>query len=318
MAVDLDTIAGRPSKVAGDETPPAPGRDPDASYQRFREVEELLEFAAEKGKLDPPDLADRIKDLKQPFVSRSQTPSDEADLEKLYDELAPLIAPVTSDTFRATSEKYGVPRPWWTAWLLGPRSHSIGRNFFRQLAGVGVLLVAILFFHQYLKIQIELIGDSAPPWQRITIGILSFAGPFIYGTLGALVYLYKTLNDYYNERIFDPKKLPTDWFRLFMGGIAGGVLVLFIQSLPEETGKTVEVVAAAVGFLAGYSVEFFYQTLDRIIQAILPKVSVSGLKPPVPSSTPKQQLAENLVKRLLEAKDEKDKDAIRRLIEKLS
>jgi hypothetical protein len=313
--------------VAGDETPPAPipGKDTNVAYQRYREVEELMEFAAEKGKLEPLDLAIRIKDLKQPFVQKNQTPAQEAELEKIYAELALLIVPVTSDTFRATSEKYRIERPWWRAWLLG--SHSRGRNFFRQLTWVGIGLVLIMVYKEHVNIQAtlhpEVLADPLeyPEWfiawkWFIVWKIFAYLEPFLYGALGALVYLYKTLHGYYNERIFDPKKIATDWFRLFMGAIAGGMVVLFIQSIPDETGKTVQVATAALGFLAGYSVEFFYQTLDRIIQAILPKVGISTLRPEAQALTARQQHLETLTKRLLEATDDKDKETLRKLLEK--
>ena len=103
----------------------------------------------------------------------------EAELERLYATVCELVAPVTLLTLRTTSQNYQVDRPWWKAVFLG--SGSVGRNFFRKLAWVAVVLVALIFLREYFKLATDLdFGEK----------FLQFVDPFLYGALGALVYLY--------------------------------------------------------------------------------------------------------------------------------
>jgi len=299
---------------------------------RYTELEELLEFAAENGKLDPPELAGRIKGLKKVLI---YTPFDqlnletlwqaETEMEILYSRIAQLIEPVTIETLRTTSEKYSVPRPWWQAWLLG--SSSPGRNLFRQLFWVAVPLIGLVLFRGYAEVQIH-VPDNVQAW-NIAYKFMKVIDPFLFGAIGAWVYLYKVLNDAYITRALHPRKISTDWLRLFMGALSGGLIVnvLFpdlvsVANMSPTIPKSSEIAkemptilsfsSSAVGFLTGYSVDFFYRTLDNMIRVILPKTADSGLPP-----TPKQQQMEILLKRLQEATSEEDKATIRRMLENL-
>jgi hypothetical protein len=274
---------------------------------RYQELEELLEFAAENGKLDPPDLAIKVKKFKKVLF---YTPPDaltpemicetEAELEKLYATFTELLSPVTALTLRTTSEKYAVQRSSsLKAIFLG--SGSVGRNFFRQLFWVAMLLIGIISLR---KLTMGGEKDS-----------LAFIDPFLYGALGALVYLYKNLTYFYTRRILHPKKLATNWLRLFMGALTGALVVNLFGASFENAIPGANIPPVALGFLAGYSVEFFYQTLDRFINAITPKNKARATST-VPT-TPRQTQITILTKRLKEMTNEEDKAAIRRLLEKI-
>ncbi len=307
---------------------------------RYYELEELLEYAVENGRLDPPHLAFEVKTLKKTLcytpmenLNLEELCHTEAELEKLYSQLAQLITPVSLETLRITSEKYAVWRPWWQAWLLG--SSSVGRNFFRQIFWVGMLLIFFMFFRRYLELQLQgaMLTSSNVTDLQLWHQFLIFLDPFLFGAIGAWIYLYKILNEYYIERSLHPKKLSTDWLRLFMGALSGGLIVHFL--MPELAGERVltqealkettttsshteifnssfSYSVAALGLLAGYSVDFFYRALESMIRAILPKnVGDSTL------ATPKQQQIELLLKRLQETDNEEDKLTIRKMLEKL-
>ncbi|HIE00935.1 MAG TPA: hypothetical protein EYP59_11715 [Thiotrichaceae bacterium] len=291
-----------------------------ASYrERYLGLEELLEFAAETGKLDPPELATEVKQLKKVLfytdpdtLNLDELCKAEANLERLYATLSDLVAPVTLLTLRTTSQNYQVERPWWKALFLG--SGSVGRNFFRKLAWIALILVSFIFFREYIKLATELdLGEK----------FLHFVDPFLYGALGALVYLYKGLTEDYINRTLNPKKLSTNWLRIFMGSLSGGIIVhLFaefidIKDIISNTGASNDAALMALGFLAGYSVEFFYQVLDKLIRVITPKAGggVEG-QGAVPAS-PKQAQIEMLTNRLKEMDNEEDKVAIRKLLDKI-
>jgi hypothetical protein len=99
-----------------------------------------------------------------------------------------------------------------------------------------------------------------------------------------------------------------------MGALVGGLLVNLLDILPNNDIVNNAVSAIVIGFLAGYSVEFFYNTLDKAIHAITPYTSVIQ---PAANMTPQQIQIDNLTKRLMEMHNEADKETIRRLLEKL-
>jgi len=272
---------------------------------RYQELEELLEFAAESGKLDPPNLAIEVKKLKKvlfyspPNMLTQEALCDtEARLEELYAILAELVSPVTVLTLRTTSEEYAVQRSWWGNVFFG--SSSVGRNFFRQLFWIAMLLVGLISLR-------KLIGGPEDP--------LAFVDPFLYGALGALIYLYKGLTKLYINRTLHPKKLSTNWLRLFMGALTGALIVNLFGQFFDSASAEMGVSKVAIGFLAGYSVEFFYRSLDRIIEIITPKAKTQT-DSTVPM-TPKQAQIETLTKSLKEMTNEADKATIRLLLEKL-
>lgn len=275
-------------------------------YQaRYKELEELLEFAAESGRLDPPDLAMEVKEIKKVLfysypnmLTQEMLCDTEAKLEELYAILTELVSPVTILTLRTTSEKYAVERSQWSSVFLG--ASSIGRNFFRQLFWIAVLLVCLISLR-------KLVGNPTDS--------LAFIDPFLYGALGALIYLYKDLAKLYINRTLHPKKLSTNWLRLFMGALTGALIVNLFGQFFESASTEMGVSLVAIGFLAGYSVEFFYQSLDRIIEIITPKSKIH--KDSMVPMTPKQAQIETLTKSLKEMTNEADKAAIRVLLEKL-
>jgi hypothetical protein len=277
--------------------------------QRYLALEELLEFAVESGKLEPPELAVEVKKLKQIFfytpiedLNIEEICQAEAKLEQYYTKIAQLISPVSLLTLRATNENYKIARPWWKTFFLG--SGSVGRNFFRQLFWVAIVLISIMFLRQYMTIAEENKHSE----------FLKFIDPFLYGALGALIYLYKSLTERYINRTLHPKELYTQWLRLFMGALVGGLLVNLLDIIPNNQIVNNAVSAIVVGFLAGYSVEFFYNTLDKAINAITPYTTVIQ---PTANMTPQQVQIDNLTKRLMEMHNEADKETIRRLLEKL-
>jgi hypothetical protein len=243
-----------------------------ANYRhRYLELEELLEYAVEMGKLTPDISLEEIKNLKKLFFYTPSHQSDvatlcraEAQLEWHYNQIAVLVAPVTSCTLRATSEDYPVVRnSRIAAYFLGDA--SVANNCFRQMLWIAMGLVGLMFYFR-------LFGEP---------NTIHYMDPFLFGAVGSLIYLYKALNECHTNRTFDPSKMTTDRLRLFMGALSGGLIVnLFDPSIISgandvaQAGATAQksstFSAAALGFLAGYSVDFFYGTLDRLIKNLLP------------------------------------------------
>ena len=102
--------------------------------------------------------------------------------------------------------------------------------------------------------------------------------PFLYGLLGAVVYILRVTEGRLHARDYDPAREPEHFNRLVLGMLSGGAIILFISQVPGDNGALLEISAAALGFLAGYSVDFVFETLDRMIRAILPKVGLETIQ----------------------------------------
>jgi len=290
--------------------------------KRYIALEELLEFAVESGKLEKPCVATDIKQLKKILfytppesLSIEELCNAEAELEKYYAMLSYWVSPVSILTLRTTSENYPIHRPWWQSIFLGTASE--GRIFFRKLIWLGLILLVFIFLRQYALTAEGTIGKAFltaidPIWQSLLIDLLRFIDPFLYGALGALVFIYKDLNRRYIDRTLHPKKLTTNWLRLFMGCLAGGLIVNLLTPFLANMMQSSNIPSVVVGFLAGYSVDFFYKTLDMSIRAIIP-----GNRQAQVSNNPRQVQIEFLTKSLKEMTDEEDKALIRRLLEKV-
>jgi len=263
-----------------------------ANYRhRYLELEELLEYAVEMGKLTPEISLEDVKNLKKLFFYTPSSQIDvatlchaEAQLEWHYNQLAVLVAPVTSETLRATSEDYPVARnSRIAAYFLGDA--SVASNCFRQMLWIAIVLVVLMFYFRAFS----------------GLNTIHYVEPFLFGAIGSLVYLYKALNECHTNRTFEPSKMTTDRLRLFMGALSGGLIVNLFdpsaisgameasQAAAGTAPKNATFSAAALGFLAGYSVDFFYGTLDRLIKNLLPpsRDPVDNTKANAPVPVPK-------------------------------
>jgi len=285
---------------------------------RYLELEELLEFASECGKLQPVQivgedgnlrtvsLADEIKSLKTIFfygksLTIEELSKAEAYLEKLYAAVSGLIKPVCIATLRTTSnkEKDFVKRSsGWLALFLGAGSR--GSNFFRQTLWLTAVLILVLAVNFLLKER------------GVHSQLLDISNAFTLGAIGAIVFLYKNLTTFYVERTLNPDKLATDWLRIFMGALSGGLMALLFKGAGQGGTESLGLGDSAIGFLAGYSVEYFYRTLDRIIDAIVPGKGANSNPPP----SQEQLQQEALIELLNRTSDEADKATIRKLLEK--
>ena len=215
---------------------------------------------------------------------------------------------------------------------------SAKRTILTPLKGVSragvwsrVLMVYTLVFalailaHQYLNL---IIGQSAPAegdvlrWSStITINtILSLLMPFLYGGLGACVFLLRSCHIYIHERTFDQRRVSEYLNRILLGLVSGGVITLFVSEVAGDGDDVVHLSAAALGFLAGYHTEFLFQTIERVAQALLPKVGVNSVRKAVKGSYSPDGGASELVTDLLtryeKAKDQASKDLIADVLKK--
>lgn len=232
-------------------------------YQEFQD--ELSSDAQSSAKGDASLPKDSVKERRKELVNQ---------LIDVEVELTECIsteehAGVTIDTLRATGG-------------------ANGDRYFRSPMGLylmmlWVIMFSLIFFAMYCDFYITTFPEKYPEGSVVPerdSGLLFFyqyLNPFVFGMLGANVYLMRITSTRLSGRTFNPAKLPEHFNRLFLGTVSGGVTILFLEesvAIGESVGGAdgVAMSSAALGFIAGYSIEFLYQILDRIINAILPSV----------------------------------------------
>lgn len=165
---------------------------------------------------------------------------------------------------------------------------ATGGKHFWSSVGIYLIFLWIFLFGSiglsfYLNYQLQLIqinidpGDDLSDKQQLLSYLADYFIPFIYGALGACAYLMRVTGKRLRDRTFSPNRFPEHFNRIFLGAVSGGVIVILLQDAfvignPDEG---VPISAAALGFIAGYSIEFLYQVIDRIIAAIIPNINVN-------------------------------------------
>ncbi len=148
--------------------------------------------------------------------------------------------------------------------------------------------------------------------------VLSILTPFTYGAMGACVYLLRSLHKYIIERTFDRRRRPEYVNRVLLGSVSGGAMVLLIDQVTTDTGDVIEFSSAVLGFLAGYNIDLLFSAIERISEALLPKVGIETVRrrDARPDGTPPTlPPLERLLDRLAVAKSEEEKTLLKELIE---
>jgi hypothetical protein len=185
-------------------------------------------------------------------------------------QLTALMSPVTARTLTDTEpyESYTSTSP--TIWdelsrfFLGS---SPANKFTKGLWYVTILFsVIVVGADSTVSLQAEgKISDS------LLIAMAKILLPYGYGGLGSCVYLLRSAHTYIYLRTFDVQRKPEYFNRILLGTIAGGTIILFLGAV-AGTGPVAKLSSTAVGFLAGYSTDFLFNTIERIIGAVFPKV----------------------------------------------
>jgi hypothetical protein len=245
----------------------------------------LLEWAISVGIKDL-ELA-LISGIKkgQELISQTSVGLEErTNFETAYYNLAQRIGPVTWKTFSATSDRYGrrsVFAPIVSYINKGTISHA--RIWSRTLWFWTIFFILLVLIGENLQEYLDIFspadsesvqrGDSANTG-RLTFW-LSKIVPFLYGALGSCAFLLRSCHKFMYARTFDPRRLPEYYNRILLGFLAGGTILLYInpESTPQKVGAT------ALAFLAGYSTDFLFTTIERVAAAVLPKkVAEAGAK----------------------------------------
>ena len=259
-----------------------PGGDP----LPFADIGVIQGTAAKLGLFDPPAEGATAS-------APSVTASEWIAFEQAYYRLAVTMTPVTAETLASTQAM--APEADATV-LHDLRDRIFGNSpalrFTRLFALVAIGFGAFVIIAECL---INVYGQEAEAtkffWQK---NILQSLLPWAYGALGSCAYLLRSAHYFIYQRSFDLRRKPEYFNRVLLGAISGGAIILFVNYLVDEDGTTLHLSSAALGFVAGYSTDFLFNTIERVVAAIFPKTDSDpkaqpqrgqrppGKKPPPP------------------------------------
>jgi len=228
----------------------------------FADIGVIQGTAAKLGLFDPPPEDGTSSPL--PGVTASEWIA----FEQAYYGLAVVMSPVTAETLASTQAT--MPD---AAWGSNLRDRIFGNSpalrFARWFALVAIGFGAFVIIAECLIYVWGLDGDANKyVWQK---NILQSLLPWAYGALGSCAYLLRSAHYFIYQRSFDLRRKPEYFNRVLLGAISGGAIILFVNYLADDGGTVLHLSSAALGFVAGYSTDFLFNTIERIVAAIFPK-----------------------------------------------
>jgi hypothetical protein len=251
--MDNDAAAADEAPRPGHAEPPPQEGVEECVKALLRDVQRLATYAVETGQLpDDIDIGDLYRARIR--VERNEVLTDDEfrHVVRYYQLLEQHFPTITTQTLAATEPE----RPGRI------RTSPAGRYLIKLWIGTALIVAAIVTTNLFQQLL---------PDEDILYQAMKLLEPFLYGAFGAFAYILRVTERRLLTREFDPARAPEHINRLVLGTLAGGAIILFIADLPE-TSDSVQVGGAALGFLAGYSVDFLFKTIERVISALLPKV----------------------------------------------
>lgn len=135
------------------------------------------------------------------------------------------------------------------------------------------------------KDQVDLFAPT--PFQTRSATVRAVAGqvidvmqkwwlPLLYGALGAMVFVVRTLSLQARDRLFRKEALVALNLRVYLGMISGLAIGWFwnhnAEGIPAASPVSISALSPfALAFIAGYGVELFFTLLDKIVSAFTSK-----------------------------------------------
>jgi uncharacterized membrane protein YgcG len=197
--------------------------------------------------------------------------------EQAYYRLAMETSPVTAETLRNTRFAAGAGgaqapacRLSFDGIVAGLCGRSPAQRFTRLLWALTIFFALFVVVSQGF-IDYYGMKTHLDTWNRIRKDTWEVLQPWAYGGLGACAYLLHRL---IYQRSFDLRRKPEYFNRILLGAVSGGAIILFSDYLLAQSDSVTKIGTTALGFIAGYSSDFLFTTVERIITAIFPRVAV--------------------------------------------
>jgi hypothetical protein len=200
------------------------------------------------------------------------------EFQAAYYRLAKALSPITAQTLRDT-DPFGSykdsPSLWYRLgqWLLGA---SPANRFTRGLWIVAIVFVVFVILSDWFSYYAGLDANQKRAWVAELAQFLQILVPYAYGGLGACAYLLRSAHKFIYKRTFDVLRKPEYFNRILLGMIAGGTIILFVDKAVGDEDTTIQLGSAALGFIAGYSTDFLFNKIQKIIGVLLPKDGDDG------------------------------------------
>jgi hypothetical protein len=245
----------------------------------------IQDTAAKLGEFDPPAAPSQPGAAINPAAPPSVTAAEWIAFELAYYRLAVAMSPVTAETLEATAATTfrmdGSRLYRFRDWIFG---NSPALRFTRMFAAVAIALGAFVILAEGKIYVLGLEGDALTE-VRLKNTLESLL-PWAYGALGSCAYLLRSAHYYIYQRSFDLRRKPEYFNRVLLGAISGGAIILFVNYLVDDgSGTALHLSSAALGFVAGYSTDFLFNTIERVIAAIFPKTDSDPKVQPARSAT---------------------------------
>lgn len=283
----------------------------------------LTRYAVETDQLPSSVDVKRLYKIRRKFEAGDEELSDDdfGFLVGVYETLERRLGPVNVDTLLATEDSVdqdGRIRP------------SLARRYVRYLFMRTLVIIALLLaghlVHFLFPLTLTTTNDSegiaaisAAIRERpiLVAGLIAaYLIPFLYGALGADAFLLRETTRKLHMRQFDPRRIPENRARFLLGTMSGGVIVFFVSANVLDSPTSIfNVGGAALGFVAGFSTDFLFDAIDRIVNALLPRGSggSSGLD----DRRANDELLQRYRQRMDEAETPEEKEVLKGVVEDL-
>lgn len=272
-----DPTNGIPATVAqaGSTADAAPIPIDKGMRELIEDARNLLEFAlSDAHKIDdkPIDTAiiKSIVDVAYPSGETAPTRVEKAtwvEFLKASDLLAAHTSPITARTLRDTQPDNPV----------GIREHLFGSRppyqITRMLWYVTLVFVALAITNDFYVTRWGEALTGQVAGGELRAQILGVLAPFIYGGLGACAYLLRSAHSLIATRTFNASYKPEYLNRILLGVVSGGTATMFATNVVDADGQVLKLSQAAIGFLAGYSTDFLFKTIERLLEALFPRTN---------------------------------------------
>jgi hypothetical protein len=195
--------------------------------------------------------------------------------EQAYYRLASTLSPITAETLRNTRAFAGDDAGGYFRRLFRKlRDCSPAQRFNRTLWTFTIAFAAYVVLAEWGSSMLGMRTNATDFWIKGPRDFLQSLLPWAYGGLGACAYMLRSAHYFIYQRSFDVRRTPEYFNRIGLGAISGGAIILFVNNLANDDGSSINLGSAALGFVAGYSTDLLFNTIERIVTAIFPKVAV--------------------------------------------
>jgi hypothetical protein len=223
----------------------------------LKEVDALIRYAAEHG-LDPKgEILPELNEKKTQWEADLKDPDKYKEVLRQYTVLAARTAPISGRI------------------LLD--SEDSGRRL-RWLVVTTVILIIIAAGDGVLRLwELEWPTPGDQKVIRLIHFSLDYLNPFVWGALGACVYLLKRLYDLAAAHQFDAVLYCGWWIRLVLGAVLGGVVIQIFDFTGGE-GAIEGISKTALAFLTGLGVRVVYGAFERTVELLAEKMNLGAVR----------------------------------------